>query len=250
MNTFAFRALGASAVLVVGLAGCGAPAAEKPAKSNEGASAAPVESVTPTPTPTPEAKSYTSDELTALIGQLKDSKGVKLSVIPMADLSRSLEQTKAMMSSAVVEPAACQEMALAGTAPSVEGATAVMGTSQDAGSGASTGVAMTSGLDPAFLMQGMAQAEEVYKCANMTFTIGEISADATLTLIDGVSSVPGAVAYETQTVMSTGQKQAIITAQAVSGGVLISVVSMGGASREEAVSRAGAMMDQAAALLK
>lgn len=126
----------------------------------------------------------------------------------------------------------------------------MMGTSLDTGSGASTGVAMTSGLDPAFLKQSMAQAEEVSKCANMTFTIGEISADATLTLIDGVSSVPGAVAYETQTVMSTGQKQAIITAQAVSGGVLISVVSMGGASREEAVSRAGAMMDQAAALLK
>jgi hypothetical protein len=250
MNTFGFRALGASAVLVVGLAGCSAPAAETTAKSTEGASNAPVESVTSTPTPTPEAKSYTGDELIALVGQLKDSKGVKLSVMSMADLTGSLEQVKAMMSSMVLEPAECREMALAGTAPSVEGATAAMGTSLDATSGASTGVSMTSGLDPTYLEKGMAQAGEVSKCANMTFTIGEVKADATLTLLDGVSSVPGAVAYETQTVMSTGQKQAVITAQAVSHGVLISVISSGGASREEAVSRAGAMMDQAAALLK
>lgn len=250
MNRLVFRTLGASAVLVVGLAGCGAPAAETPAKSNEGASAAPVESVTPTPTPTPEAKSYTGDELTALLGQLKDSKGVKLSVMSMADLSGSLEQAKAMMSSMVLEPAECREMALAGTAPSVEGATAAMGTSLDASSGASTGVALTSGLDPAFLEKGMAQVEEISKCANMTFTIGEITADATLTVIDGVSSVPGVVAFETRTTMSTGQKQAVITAQAVSHGVLISVISTGGTSRDEAVSRTGAMMDQAAALLK
>lgn len=248
MNTFAFRTLSASAVLVVGLAGCSAPAAETAAKSTEGASAAPVESVTPTPTP--KAKAYTGDELTALVGQLKDSKGVKLSVMSMADLSGSVEQAKAMMSSMVLEPAECQEMALAGTAPSVEGATAAMGTSLDASSGASTAVAMTSGLDPAFLEKGMAQAGEISKCATMTFTIGELKADATLTLIDGVSSVPGVVAFETQTTMSTGQKQATITAQAVSHGVLITVMSSGGSSQEEAVSRTGAMMDQAAALLK
>lgn len=155
MNTFAFRALGASAVLAVGIAGCGAPAAETPAKSSEGASTAPVESVTPTPTPTPEAKSYTGDELTALVGQLKDSKGAKLSVMSMADLSGTLEQAKTMMSSMVVEPAECKEMALAGTAPSVEGATAAMGSGVDASSGASTAVAMTSGLDPAYLEKGM-----------------------------------------------------------------------------------------------
>ncbi|WP_309107705.1 hypothetical protein [Arthrobacter sp.] len=250
MKTFGFRALGASAVLVVGLAGCSAPAAETAAKSTEGASAAPVESVTPTPTPTPEAKTYTADELTAVVGQLKDSKGVKLSVMSMADLSGSLEQTKALMSSISVEPAECKEMALAGTTTSLDGATAAMGSSLDATSGASTSVVLTSGLDPAFLEKSMAQAGEVSKCATMSFTVGTVTADATITLIDKVGSVPGTLAYETQTSMSTGQKQAMITAQAVSHGVLITVMSAGGASQEEAVSRTGAMMDQAAALLK
>lgn len=250
MNTIAFRALGASAVLVVGLVGCSAPAAETSAKSSEGASAAPVESVTPIPTPTPEAKAYTADELAALVGQLKDSKGVDLSVMSMADLSRSLEQTKALMSSIAVEPAECKEMALAGTAASLDGATAAMGSTLDATSGASTSVVMTSGLDPATVEKGMAQAGEVSKCASMSFTVGTVTADATVALIDGVGSVPGTLAYETQTSMSTGQKEDMITAQAVSPGVLITLMSMGGASQEEAVSRTGAMLDQAAALLK
>ena len=250
MNTFAFRALGASAVLVVGLAGCGAPAAETPAKSNEGASAAPVESATPTATPTPEAKSYTGDELTALVGQLKDSKGVKLSVMSMADLSGTVEQTKALMSSIAVEPAECKEMALAGAATSFDDVTAATGSSLDATSGATTVVSMMSGLDPALLEGRAAKAGEVSKCSNMSFTTGTVTAEATVALIDGVGSVPGTLAYETHTSMSTGQKQAMITAQAVTRGVLITVMSSGGASQEEAVSRTGAMMDQAAALLK
>jgi hypothetical protein len=250
MNTFGLRALGASAVLVVGLAGCSAPAAETAAKSTEGASAAPVESVTPTPTPAPEAKAHTAEELAALVGQLKDSKGVKLSVMSMADLSGSLEQTKALMSSIAVEPAECKDMALAGTAASVDGATAAMGSSLDATSGASTSVVLTSGLDPAFLEKSMAQAGEVSKCATMSFTVGTVKADATVALINKVGSVPGTLAYETRTSMSTGQKQAMITAQAVSHGVLITVMSSGGASQEDAVSRTGAMLDQAAVLLK
>lgn len=250
MNTIAFRALGASAVLVVGLVGCSAPAAETAAKSSEGASAAPVESVTPTPTPAPEAKAYTADELAALVGQLKDSKGVDLSVMSMADLSRSLEQTKALMSSIAVEPAECKEMALAGAATSFDDVAAAMGSSLDATSGATTMVSMMSGLDPAILEGRVAKAGEVSKCSNMSFTLGAVTAEATVALIDGVGSVPGTVAKETHTSMSTGQKEDMIMAQAVTRGVLITVMSSGGASREEPVSRAGAMMDQAAALLK
>ncbi|MGX9901754.1 hypothetical protein ACW0JT_21275 [Arthrobacter sp. SA17] len=88
------------------------------------------------------------------------------------------------------------------------------------------------------------------KCSNMSFTVGTVTAEATVALIYGVGSVPGTLAKETQTSMSTGQKRAMIRAQAVSHGVLITGMSSGGGSQEEAVSRAGAMMDQAAALLK
>ena len=249
MNTFAFRALGASAVLVVGLAGCSAPAAETSAKSTEGASAAPVESVTPTPTPKPTAKAYTTDELAALVGQLKDSQGVKLSVMSIADMSGTFEQTKALMSSMVVEPAACQEMAVVGMPASLDGASAAIGTSLNASVGITT-ITMASGLDPVFLEKSMAQAGELSKCASMTFTTGDVRADMAVRPLDGVGSVPGTFAFESRTSMSNGQKQSMVVAQAVSRGVKISVISMGGASQEGAVSRTGAMMDQAAALLK
>jgi hypothetical protein len=249
MNTFAYRTLAASAVLIVGLAGCSSPASETSVKSTDEASSAPTESVTPTPTPTPKAKAYSAEELAALVGQLKDSKGVKLSVMSMADLSGSLEQSKAMLSSMSVTPAECQEMALSGAAPSIDGATAAMGTSLDAASGM-TAVVMTSGLDAAFLEKSKAQSAEISKCEKMTFTVGAVTADATLTLLDGVSSVPGTLAFQTDTTMSTGQHQSTITAQSVSHGVLITVIATGGASKEEAVSRTATMMDEAAGLLK
>lgn len=249
MNTLAFRTLGASAVLVVGLAGCGGPAAETAAKSTGDSSSAAAKPATPTPTPT-SAKTYSGEELAAMIGQLKDAKGAKLAVMSSADLSGSVAQAKSLLSSMTVEPAECQEMALSGTAPSIEGATAAMGTSLDAAAGASTSVSMTSGLDPAFLAKTMAQAGEVTKCGKMSFTVAGVKADATLTPIDGVGSVPGTLGYQTDTIMSTGQKQSIITAQAVSHGVLLTVIAMGGTSKEEAVARTGAMLDQAASLLK
>jgi hypothetical protein len=207
MNTSALRTVGASAVLVVGLVSCGSPAAEPgsaESTAKQEISAAPVATVAPTPTPT-SPKTYTAEELSGLIGQLKDAKGLQLSVMSMADLSGNLEQTKALLSSMTVEPAECQEMAISGTASSVEGATAAMGTSLDATNGA---------------------------------------------CIDGLSSVPGTFAYQTDTLMPNGQNQSMITAQAVSQGVLINVMSAGGASQAEAVSRAGAMLDQAAALVR
>jgi hypothetical protein len=109
---------------------------------------------------------------------------------------------------------------------------------------------MTSGLDPAFLAKTMTQAGEVTKCEKMSFTVAGVKVDARLTPIDGLGSVPGTLGYQTDTIMSTGQKQSIITAQAVSHGVLLTVIAMGGASKEEAVARTGAMLDQAASLLK
>ncbi|MBT2530627.1 hypothetical protein J7E83_00515 [Arthrobacter sp. ISL-48] len=167
-----------------------------------------------------------------------------------ADLTGSLDQTKALLSSMSVEPAECQEMAISGTAPSVAGATVAVGTSMDAAEGATTTVSMASGLDPAFLAKGMAQAGEISKCANMSITAAGKKLDVALTTIDGLSSVPGTLAYRTDTTLPDGRKQSIITAQAVVHSVLISVISMGGATEEAAISRAGAMLDQAGAQIK
>jgi hypothetical protein len=248
LNKVTARTIAFSALIVAGLSGCGAPAGNGAQSSVDESPAASATS-TPSPSPTP-AKSYTSDELAALVGQLKDAKGVKLSVMSSADLTGSLDQSKALLSSMSVEPAECQEMAVSGTAPSVKGATVAMGTSLDAAEGATTAVAMTSGLDPAFLAKGMAQADQISKCGKMSIAAAGTRLDVALTEIGGLGSVPGTLAYRTDTTLPDGRKQSIITAQAVVHDVLITVISTGGATEEAAISRAGAMLDQAGAQIK
>lgn len=252
MNTVVARAIAFAALLITGLTGCaGAPAdnGAQRAVTESSAVSTPSPSETPSPTPTP-AKIYSSDELSVLVGQLKDAKGVKLAVMSGADLTGSLAQSKALISSMSVEPAECQEMAVSGTAPSVEGATLAMGTSLDAAEGATTVVAMTSGLDPAFLAKGMAQADQLSKCAKMSIGTAGTKVDVALAKVDGIGTVPGSVAYRTDTTLPDGRKQSIITAQAVVHSVLITVISMGGATEEAAYSRTGAMLDQAGAQIK
>lgn len=195
-------------------------------------------------------KKYTTEELAALVTQLHDAKGTKLSVMSSTDLSGTMEQSKALLSSMTVEPAECQEMAAAGTAQSVSGASMALGTSIDAAVGASTTVSLISGLDPAFLEKNLAQADKLSKCANMSMTISGTKIDVTLTKENGVGAVPETIAYKTDSTLPDGRKQSVITAQALRGDVLISVIALGGKSEEDAVSRAGSLLDQAAALVK
>jgi hypothetical protein len=58
------------------------------------------------------------------------------------------------------------------------------------------------------------------------------------------------VAYRTDTQLPDGQVQSIITAQSVQQGVLLTAVAAGGESEADAISRAGALLDSAAALVK
>ena len=188
--------------------------------------------------------------MAALVGQLRDAGGKKLAVMSSADLSGNVEQAKSVMASAAVEPAACRELALSGSAPSVDGATAAMGTSLDAAAGASTAIALTSGLEPAFLKKGLAQSAELSKCANMSLTMSGVKVAVTISKLSGVGSLPGAVAYRTDTALPDGGHQSMITAQGVKRGVLITVLAAGGASEADASSRAAKLMDSAAALVK
>jgi hypothetical protein len=255
LNKVTACAIGFSALLMTGLTACGGAPADNSNQSSVQESLAasvtspPSSSETPSPSATP-ARTYKSSELAVLVGQLTDAKGVKLAVMSSSDLTGSLAQTRALLSSMSVEPAECQEMALAGTAPSVEGATVAMGTSLDAADGASTAVSMTSGLDPALLARGMAQTGELSKCAKMSIAMADTKFDVGITMIDGLGSVPGTLAYRTDTTLSDGRKQSMITAQAVVHNVLITVASAGGATAEGAISRAGAMLDQAGAQIR
>ncbi|MFF2245588.1 hypothetical protein ACFVTM_15560 [Arthrobacter sp. NPDC058130] len=254
MKTSALRIAGASALLAwgaMGLSACGTPGgAPDTAKSTQTQAGAPARSESSTPTPTQtQAKAYTSEELTALVAQLKDGQGKPLTMMSGADLQKSIDQAKSVLASISVEPAECAPLALGGQAASTEGTAVAAGVAQDAATGASTGVSLAFRADAKVLEQGMAQGEVLNKCSALSFTTGGTKVDLKLTKLDGLGSTPGTIAYRTDTALADGRKQSAITGQVLQNGVLVTVIAAGGASEADAVTRAGTMLDEAAALV-
>ncbi|NUT71740.1 hypothetical protein [Pseudarthrobacter sp. C4D7] len=242
---------GACALVAVGMSACGG-AGPQAAESAPAASAGPAASAasTPTPTPTPTAKAYTADELAAIVGQVRDAADRRLSVLPSGDIKTTLDQTKSMLASIDVKPAECKELAAASTVPSVDGATMAVGKSTDAGTGAVTALSLVAGLDQDFLARIKDQPAQLAKCSSMTMAVSGMEVAVTVTPVEGVGSVPGTFAYRTDTALPDGQKQSTVTAQVVQKGVVVTSVASGGASEDDAVRRAGALLDAAGALVK
>lgn len=232
------------ALLLAWVTGCGGPTAA-PSGQNGGTSAAASPSTTPTP------KKYSTAELETLVGQVAASNGATLKLMPQKDVAANLAQMKALLDQTSVEPAGCKEAATAGANMSIEGATIAMGLSQDAAAGTATAVALTSGVDRSALEQSFAKADQqVATCGNMTVTLKGATSTVSTTKVSGVGNVPGTLAYRTDTGLANGQRQSIIVAQALKGGVLMTVTAAGGASEKDAIARAGDLLDHTAEVVK
>ncbi|SDK67375.1 hypothetical protein SAMN04487916_102115 [Arthrobacter sp. ov407] len=254
MKTSALRIAGASVLLIwgaVGLSACGNSAGSPDtAKSPAAPVATPVSSATATPAPTQtQARAYTSKELTALVAKLKDAHGKPLTVMSTADLKKTIGQAKSALASISVEPAECAPLALGGQMPSPESLAAGAGLSQDAATGAVTGISLASVAGSKVLSQGLVQSEDLKKCSNLSVMTGGTKVDVKLTKLGALGSTPGSIAYRTDTALPDGQMQSAITGQVLQNGVLFTVSAAGGASEADAVSRAGKLLDQAAALV-
>lgn len=181
------------------------------------------------------------------MGQVRDDADRRLSVLPSGDIAAALEETKAMISSINVEPAECQELAAASTVPSVEDATMAIGMSTDSATGAMAALSLVAGLDQSALAQVSDPSGQLAKCSSMTMTASGITVAVTITPVEGASGLPGAIAYRTDTALPDGSTQSIVRAQVVHHGMLITSVAAGGDSGADAVRRAGALLDSAAA---
>lgn len=243
---------GASALLAIAVSGCGGPASPQAADSSTAAPAASQTTAPPTPTatPTPTAKAYTAEQLAAIVAQVRDAADRRLTVLPTGDIATTLEQTKTMLASIDVKPAECKELAAASTVPSVDGAAMAIGMSTDTGTGAATALSLIAGLDQSFLAKVADSSEQLAKCSSMTMTASGMEIAVTVKAVPGVSSVPGTVAYRTDSALPDGRTQSTVTAQVVHQGVVLTSVASGGASEADAVQRAGALLDAAAALVK
>lgn len=270
MNKSAARLFGVTILVAFSVAACGGngdaagsgntPAAETvssaaasaaPEATTASLSAAP-ESTTASPTPTaPPVKTYTSQELIALMNQIRDGKGAKLAVMSGDNLSGQVEQANALMEQMTIEPKECGDLAVAGSKEPPAGVAVAAGVSMDARAGAVATVTLMSGLEEGLLAKTVSMnAAQLAKCKAMSITMQGVRVEAAVTEITGLGTTPGTLAYRTDITLPDGKQQSTVMAYAVKGGIVISAMAAGPNAGTAGVSAAGALLDQAAKLIK
>lgn len=233
--------LGATALMVTALTACGGATAS-PQSSSGPAS----ETATATPTP---AKQYTKDELVALVGQIKEADGTSRAVVSDQELVAQYEPVR-VLNKAVIEPSECGNLGTLGVYQPVDGA-ASAGTTRSKTGEFITSVVLASGVESASLQASLDKSEsQIETCKTVTLSAEGDVMTLTTERIDGVASVPGTVASKTVMVMPDGKSGAIYNAYALKDGVLISASASSNSSATGGPETAGALMDQAAALIK
>ncbi|UKA49749.1 hypothetical protein LFT48_20335 [Arthrobacter sp. FW305-123] len=239
MKKFALQSAGISALVMMALTGCGG--------STE--SAGSTEAATPSATPT-VAKQYTSDELMAMVKQVKSPSGKELTVVSSEELAQE-NPMKALLSMFTVEPAECKDLGTLGGSEVLEGSTSAAGGDLNAETGVMTMVTLTSGVDVQKLKDSMAKsADQASKCATMTLSMSGQSMTVSTEKFEGISTVPGTQGYKTAMSSASGSSQTTYMAYVIKDGVMISATASGKGAEAAGAAAAGAMMDQAAALIK
>ncbi|MFJ4028801.1 hypothetical protein ACIPWF_15615 [Paenarthrobacter sp. NPDC089989] len=240
MKKFALHSVGISALVMMAVSGCGGSAGSTDAASPE---------ATATPTPT-VAKQYTNDELVGLVKQIKPKSGKELTVASSEELAQE-NPIKALLSMFTIEPAECKDLATLGGNTTLAGSTTAAGADLDAESGVMTMVTLTSGLDKQKLQDSIDQSgAQAQKCAKMTLSMAGQSMNVSTEKFDGISAVPGTVAYRTEMSSASGSTQTTYMAYAIKDGVLISATASGKGAEASGVATASDLMEQAAALIK
>lgn len=243
MKKNALRGFAASGLLVMGLTACGGTGTSTDAAS------APA-SETPAPAPA-QAKKYTTQELTDLVKQIKAADGTELMVSSVDDLAGQQDPLKDLLGSMNIEPAECKDLAMAGASQPIEGATGASGAKIDPASGVISSVTLASGVSKDVLENNVKSNEDqITTCANMTMSMSGTTMTMKTEKFDGIGSVPGTLGIKTTMTLPDGQTQSTLMAAAIKDGVLISATASGKNAESGGAAAAGALMDQAAALIK
>jgi hypothetical protein len=240
LKKFALQSVGISALAMMALTGCGGSGGSTDTASPE---------ATASPTPT-AAKQYTNDELVELVKQIKPKSGKELTVASSDELAQE-NPMKALLSMFTVEPAECKDLATLGGSETLAGSTTAAGADLNSESGVMTMVTLTSGLDKQKLQDSIDQSgAQAEKCAKMTLSMSGQSMNVSTEKFDGISTVPGTVAYKTEMSTASGAAQTTYMAYAIKDGVLISATASGKGAEANGVATASDLMEQAAALIK
>jgi hypothetical protein len=212
------------------LTGCGGEAESEP---SEPASAASASSEAPAPTPT-AAKTYTNEDLTALVSSLTDAQGQPLIVVPAAQLDQLLAQAKELQTTATITPESCSTFATE-SAQIPEGSAYAAGTSQSAAENTVTTVTVFAVPDPQAMADELAQGKEASaECANFQIQAQGRMLTGQVQPLDVTTIGEESIGTTVTQTLDTGETQTIMTVSGVQGTLAATAVKVGSAVPSEA----------------
>ncbi|NWL11551.1 hypothetical protein DM793_09595 [Paenarthrobacter nitroguajacolicus] len=210
------------------------------------ASAPPSETATATPTP---AKQYSTEELVEFAKQIKAADGSTRAAVSGQELVAQYDPLRAL-TQAAIEPTTCKDLGTLGVYQPIAGSTSA-GTVRAKTGDFMTAVALTSGVERDVLQASLDTSKsQVEACGRMTISAEGQSITATTEKAEGIGSVPGTVSFKTVMAFPDGRTGTLFTANAIKDGVLISATASGNNGEAGGPEAAGALLDQAAALIK
>lgn len=217
-NKLAPACLALAALLA--LTGCGGAA-------SSGSTSASSSTPSPSPTPTPTPKTYTNEDLAAIVAGLKDAQGQPLTVIPAAQLNQGMITAKQMLKSAVISPAACNVLA-DNNSQIPEGSTYAGGTSQSAVDKTATIVTVFAVKDPQVMTNQLDKsAGALAQCATFTVEAAGQKITSRMQALDAKTAGDKSVGVLATQTLPTGQKQTMVTVTGVKGTLAATAVKAG-----------------------
>ena len=236
-----------AAAAILALTSCSGAAPEVPNEKGSTAttvqsSAAESTSAKPEETKAASSKEYTEAQLTAMLAGLKNAKGEALTPISAADLKQGQELAKTSMNSMTITPEACKAFANS-NAELPEGSVYAAGTwTGDAAAGEVTAVTVLSAKADVLSskMDGASGARGA--CSSFTIEVGGQSIKNTMKTL----KVDTAAEKENGTLITqelpTGTNNTV-TVEALQGGLLVSVVKIGGGADEATAADLATLVD-------
>lgn len=188
------------------------------------------------------SKDYTEAELTALLEGLKDAKGNAITLVPAADLKQGQDLAKSSMDSVTITPEECKAFANS-NAELPEGSVYAAGTwTGDVAAGELTAVTVLSA-KPEVLAATMDRANgDRGACSTFTMEIAGQSIKTTMKPVKVDTSAEKENGTLITQELPTGSNNTV-TVSALQGGLMVSVVKVGGGADEAAAADLATLVD-------
>lgn len=186
-----------------------------------------------TPSPTPTSKSYSNEDLAAIVAGLTDSKGQALTVIPAAQIDQGLIVARELLKTAVITPPECGVLA-DNNSQVPEGSTYAAGTTLAAADQTAIIITVFAVKDPSIMAAQFDKSQAALgKCASFTVQAkGQEIVMQMQSLDVKTSGEKSLSALNTQT-LATGQKQMNLQVMGANGTLAVTAVKAGAAVNAE-----------------